>query len=647
MAKARRTRKARHSAGARGAAGARKRQTKSGAREDAQLGWHPSKFALWSQRWSNPNETTILLRHPTAPFVGRLDQIDDAGMQKIAYLYLVAANNPAVADPPLGFPKQLLDSLKPGQKSSKASIPIFSWLPIGWPTQHQQVSSFVSFEALRGGSAQIDPDRIVIMLAAQQLSVFGLKLNVNVGFGYGIRVVAHARKHGRKYQIRITGMSATLPIGLSLPKTLIQELSTRAKAVSFLRPLIDMQAKNAMAATFGLKGDSFAIRGLRFAETADESNGLRVEYYATGKTKGSQNPTPYSFVFSQTLRRESNDTLNPGPLALVSKVELVADAWQPIPGHALVFPRDPASQPDPELHRGAASIHRRRATRSEDELNIFRCEEEITPHENDLLEFPLPPTDPEDMVVLVCPGFVLADDPTAPGHPQPGDVKEVDLPDTGPDKPYIRSNDFAAISAYKNVRQFFLRLEAYGILPDDYFRIAKLPLKVYYRSGIRPGPGKDGQTVNARILAEGFSVDFEGPTPPDKRPGLEMHLALGDLSTRGRKPWNGKERSPAEPLGIAADARWIWHEIGHVLLMASVGELQFRFAHSAGDALAAIVSDPRSALATDINWRGATFPWVFLPRRHDRCVCQGWSWGGGLHYALSQGLRYPESEFPS
>ena len=73
-----------------------------------------------------------------------------------------------------------------------------------------------------------------------------------------------------------------------------------------------------------------------------------------------------------------------------------------------------------------------------------------------------------------------------------------------------------------------------------------------------------------------------------------------------------------------------------MLLTTSVGELEFRFAHSPGDALAAIVSDPELELATDRNWRGSTFPWVFLPRRHDRCVAIGWTWSGGLHYGLSQ-----------
>ena len=87
-----------------------------------------------------------------------------------------------------------------------------------------------------------------------------------------------------------------------------------------------------------------------------------------------------------------------------------------------------------------------------------------------------------------------------------------------------------------------------------------------------------------------------------------MHFALADLSTRARKPWDGTTRSPAVPLGIAADARWIWHEIGHVLLTTSVGELQFRFAHSPGDALAAIVLDPESDACNGPELAGLDLP---------------------------------------
>src|SRR5262249_62194277 len=50
-----------------------------------------------------------------------------------------------------------------------------------------------------------------------------------------------------------------------------------------------------------------------------------------------------------------------------------------------------------------------------------------------------------------------------------------------------------------------------------------------------------------------------------------------------------------------------------------------------GDALAAILCDPESALATHPRMRGLTFPWVYLHRQHDRDVFRGWSWSGRYH----------------
>src|SRR5262249_26778628 len=142
-----------------------------------------------------------------------------------------------------------------------------------------------------------------------------------------------------------------------------------------------------------------------------------------------------------------------------------------------------------------------------------------------------------------CPGFVLEDYGQAPTTP-----KTVDLPGYGPP---VRSNDSSAVMAYWNVKQFFDRQRAYGLAPNMYFRIAPLSLEVHLRSGIRPGPGKDGRTVNARVRGKGFPDNFEGPVPSGST--IEMHLALADLSTRARKPWDGTKPSPAVPLGIAAD----------------------------------------------------------------------------------------------
>jgi hypothetical protein len=76
--------------------------------------------------------------------------------------------------------------------------------------------------------------------------------------------------------------------------------------------------------------------------------------------------------------------------------------------------------------------------------------------------------------------------------------------------------------------------------------------------------------------------------------------------------------------------RWSWHEFGHVMLMAAVGEREFRFAHSAGDAMAAILCDADSQLTSSGAWRGVTFPWVVLRRRHDRWPSDGWAWDGIL-----------------
>jgi len=113
-----------------------------------------------------------------------------------------------------------------------------------------------------------------------------------------------------------------------------------------------------------------------------------------------------------------------------------------------------------------------------------------------------------------------------------------------------------------------------------------------------------------------------------KVPGqLEVCFALADLQSSSR------EAPAGAPLGVACDARWSWHEFGHVLLAASTGELEFRFAHSAGDAMGAILFDPESALAADPDFRYVSFPWVSWPcRRHDRKVAEGWSWTGPLYH---------------
>ncbi|HET9046076.1 MAG TPA: hypothetical protein VFO33_03890, partial [Casimicrobiaceae bacterium] len=213
-------------------------------------------------------------------------------------------------------------------------------------------------------------------------------------------------------------------------------------------------------------------------------------------------------------------------------------------------------------------------------------------------------------------------------HVEPGIVGyDENLPLAVPDNlnDPVRSDRFAAVNAYLRANDFFRRLDLYGLSLQRHFAFAQLPIVVRYRAGILPGAG-DGRTVNAQVR-------WAPTMPPTAFPSrLEVRLALADLqSNEGCEPVARRAGDVRSPLSIAADTRWCWHEFGHVLIAGATASLELDFAHSVGDALAAILCDPTSALATEGSWRGVTFPWVSLPnRRHDLEPSDGWSWSGTM-----------------
>lgn len=192
---------------------------------------------------------------------------------------------------------------------------------------------------------------------------------------------------------------------------------------------------------------------------------------------------------------------------------------------------------------------------------------------------------------------------------------------------HSRTHDFAAASAYRQAAELFRKIDGFGLDHKEIFKFAALPLRMRFRSTMLQGPGRDGRVVNAQ-------VDFSRPRTQQGDDGqigipfldpLEVRFGLADML---------RSASNREPIGLSVDPRWSWHEFGHVLLAAATGHLELPFAHSVGDALAAIVNDPFSALAADAKrpeWRGATYPWARINRRHDRKVSEGWSWSGSLH----------------
>ncbi len=208
----------------------------------------------------------------------------------------------------------------------------------------------------------------------------------------------------------------------------------------------------------------------------------------------------------------------------------------------------------------------------------------------------------------------------------------------------LRGDHASAVQAYLRGKELLDRLDAYGLATAHYFKLARLPLLMRHRAWFFSQP--DGLAVNATVRPERASQSLVEDFEATDRPRLEVLFGATSLDHQAlREDDHGRLR--AQPLGLAADPRWAWHEFGHVLSYAATGALEFHFAHSAGDALAAIVSDPDSKLAVDAHGRrdallsGLTFPWVKLARRHDRQASLGWCWCGQRNSQRNVPFRLP------
>lgn len=308
---------------------------------------------------------------------------------------------------------------------------------------------------------------------------------------------------------------------------------------------------------------------------------------------------------------------------MAEAIELAGEFETPGPGmeesmavdvvYAEVLPLDPPSE------GGSATLVERRANRSSAAFKQAQKRVALGP---------LPVGGNE--VALQSPHVQVVNSYLLPGDRPLNQPKRVAVTKVGGELEAVakdaRSNDFAAVSAFYHTQRLVNVLTSGGLDPVDYFRCANLPIWVRYRSGV--ARASDGRVRNADTVW-GKVPDLDA-NPPLKGEVL-LRYGLGDLALSP-----GSHLPPPEekfPLGMACDVRWNCHEFGHVLLMGAVGEREFRFAHSAGDSIAAILTDPDSDLALpqhDLGWRGVTYPWVALGRRHDRAPQDGWAWGGPM-----------------
>jgi hypothetical protein len=250
----------------------------------------------------------------------------------------------------------------------------------------------------------------------------------------------------------------------------------------------------------------------------------------------------------------------------------------------------------------------------------------------------------------------------------------------------VRTNEFAAVSAYYHVDRFFRLVADLGFQvtgPNGYFGDTAFPVEADHR-GFRP-PQPDGNVVNAGLVGHPYGIDSvfyaladvikngfvarvtvtNGGSGYTSAPNVSFTSGAGGGSgaTASVKPqhivggavtavtvdqpgtgykvpplvkFSGGGGSGAfataeidvlDPVGIATDWRVTLHELGgHGTLWPHVGDDQFKFAHSAGDSFAMILNDYVS------EWHNNGFVpdrFLFLPfvpavppRRSDRGVAE-------------------------
>ncbi len=181
--------------------------------------------------------------------------------------------------------------------------------------------------------------------------------------------------------------------------------------------------------------------------------------------------------------------------------------------------------------------------------------------------------------------FVRLENISAPHTPAPTESENFFYP--------VPTNNFSAVNAYYHCDRLFRILKGMGFDVPAYFDGTTFPVRVDHRATI----GGRTNTVNAQAPGNFAGNGSDG-----------FRFALVQVDTG---------------VGMAVEWRVVLHEFGHTILWDNVNSPNFRFSHSAGDSLAAILNDADS-LAPD---PGRTFPWTVIQRRHDRPV-SSWAWGG-------------------
>ena len=585
------------------------------------------------------------MAHNNVPYIATISGEDDleAALKTVAAQYLESVRDLLGSDWQSHEPETASLDVKPLMPDSwhdalgpSAGLPdpgairwLDIWPPIGttagtvsptlasWNLSRQADGGLPAFIVMTGAEVYF-PDEEVLSYS------FGVRVPMAVeALGSEVRVIIRSItvEHPTEGYFSVTEGWASADSNLLEQLTSLLTPSRDAFSVSILGQSTALSAKSAFVdqPTMNTEQLLFSVA----PPTPDAAPVLRLTLLSKAASAGPAD-ADYSVRPPQSYQIVSAfDHLPPTGLPVSTEVcPLVSNAANP--GAAEVFVQTPSGWVEPNGKNYPYTL--RRPTRKDEVLETYRHARNIGPAAGKKLKA-------NGFEVRRCPDYVPADKSAGPG------VKSVPLP--GGADPVPRRNDYSAIMAYCNSLDFFNLLNDIGLPPSLFVVRAQKTVEVFYRYGIFPGPGRSGRTINAQV-----AFDCEEAAQGNK-PKIQLRLALANLNrwSRLKNPSATPSSHPddqflrPEPLGIASSGRWMLHEFGHYLIAARLGKLEFDFAHSAGDALAAVWYDPYSRLnhaRGDVseNFRGITYPFVFTTRRHDRSPLLGWAWYGALNRSV-------------
>ena len=318
--------------------------------EDRAFKWDPGPHAISFESFgteSDPRRPTIVVSHPTAPFLRPLARREDWSehlMGQTAHAYLVRLNSRLSTRghrEGLGLPPGWLDALDPSRPEGN-----FGWLPItpplGNPVDLNGSRRAASHRLVRRRINDAKPDdETVILVAGDRWPDKGTWSST--GSGFGLRVVLHLRERNDDREISICGMTAHLPhkpyvMLYELSKELSQVVRSPAQVRSYLEgsasQIAEMLQLTHSDGPDGLIFDEF--RYFRHMGSADDKSNIGLEVAGLGVSHlSADRETPYRF--RARLREIDGNVV----VESISRRPMVTGV------RARVFEQDPASWRDP------------------------------------------------------------------------------------------------------------------------------------------------------------------------------------------------------------------------------------------------------------------------------------------------------------